>query len=105
MSKLERTRRLRLLRSRRLTIDVLHYNRKVPTCAHDRRCDLSRVAELRSRLPVRVSWSLLFIKAFARVAEKRRVLRQQAGMLRSAWKAAEDVKTRTSLRGHSGKRV
>ena len=76
MSKLERTRRLRLSRSRRLTIDVLHYNRQVPTCAHDRRCDLSRVAEIRSRLPVRVSWSLLFIKAFAIVASKRNVLRQ-----------------------------
>jgi hypothetical protein len=65
-----------LSRSRRLTIDVLHYNRRVPTCAHDRRCDLSRVAELRSRMPVRVSWSLLFIKAFAIVAGKHRVLRQ-----------------------------
>lgn len=76
MSKSERTRRLRLSRSRRLTIDVLHYNRKVPTCAHDRRCDLSHVAKLRSRLPVRISWSLLFIKAFALVAAKRSVLRQ-----------------------------
>ncbi len=76
MSSSERPRRLSLSRSRRLTIDVLHYNRRVPTCAHDRRCDLSRVAELRSRLPVRISWSLLFIKAFALVAAKRRVLRQ-----------------------------
>ena len=76
MSSLDQPRRLSLSRSRRLTIDVLHYNRKVPTCAHDRRCDLSRVAELRSRSPVRVSWSLLFIKAFALVAAKRRVLRQ-----------------------------
>jgi hypothetical protein len=72
----QKPRRLALSRSRRLTIDVLHYNRKVPTCAHDRRCDLSRVAELRSRLPVRISWSLLFIKAFALVARKHRVLRQ-----------------------------
>ena len=76
MSSSEQPCRLSLSRSRRLTIDVLHYNRKVPTCAHDRRCDLSRVAELRSRLPVRISWSLLFIKAFALVAAKRRVLRQ-----------------------------
>lgn len=76
MLSFERPRRLSLSRSRRLTIDVLHYNRKVPTCAHDRRCDLSRLADLRSRLPVRISWSLLFIKAFALVATKRRVLRQ-----------------------------
>ena len=69
-------RRLALSRSRRLTIDVLHYNRRMPLCAHDRRCDLGRVAELRSKLPVRVSWSLLFIKAFAMVAQRQRVLRQ-----------------------------
>ena len=76
MSKPDHPRRLALSRSRRLTIDVLHYNRRVPTCAHDRRCDLSRVAELRALLPVRISWSVLFIKAFAIVAEKHRVLRQ-----------------------------
>ena len=28
---------------RALTCDVLHYHRKVPSCAHDRRCDLSAV--------------------------------------------------------------
>ena len=76
MSSSEQPRRLSLSRSRRLTIDVVHYNRRVPTCAHDRRCDLSGVAKLRSRLPVRISWSLLFIKAFAIVASKRNVLRQ-----------------------------
>ncbi len=76
MSRMERPQRLKLSRSRRLTIDVLHYNRRVPTCAHDRRCDLSRLAEIRSRLPVRISWSLLFIKAFALVAKRRPVLRQ-----------------------------
>lgn len=69
-------RRLALSRSRRLTIDVLHYNRRVPTCAHDRRVNLQRLAELRSQLPNRISWSLLFIKAFALIARKHRVLRQ-----------------------------
>lgn len=76
MPESNRSGRLALSRSRRLTIDVLHYNRRVPTCAHDRRCDLSRVAELRAQLPTRISWSLLFIKAFALVAEKHPVLRQ-----------------------------
>ncbi len=76
MPDISRPRRLAISRSRRLTIDVLHYNRRVPTCAHDRRCDLGRVAELRSQLPVRISWSLLFIKAFAIVAQKHPVLRQ-----------------------------
>lgn len=72
----EKPRRLGISRSRRLTIDVLHYNRRVHTCAHDRRCDLGRLAQLRSQLPCRVSWSLLFIKAFAIVAARYRVLRQ-----------------------------
>lgn len=72
----QKSRRMAVSRSRRLTIDVLHYNRRVPTCAHDLRCKLSRLAELRARLPSRISWSLLFIKAFALVAQKRPVLRQ-----------------------------
>lgn len=63
-------------RSRRLTIDCLHYHRKVDTCAHDRQFDLTRVAEFRSRQPIRVSWTVLFIKAFGLVASKRPVLRQ-----------------------------
>lgn len=76
MPESEKPRRLRISRSRRLTIDVLHYNRRVPTCAHDLRCDLSRIAQLRSQLTIRISWSLLFIKAFAIVAARRAVLRQ-----------------------------
>lgn len=63
-------------RSRRLAIDVLHYHRKVDTCAHDRWFDLSRLALIRSRLPSRISWSILFIKAFGIVAARRPVLRQ-----------------------------
>jgi len=76
MPETNKPRRMALSRSRRLTIDVLHYNRRVPTCAHDRRFHLIHLAELRSQLPVRISWSLLFIKAFALVAAKRPVLRQ-----------------------------
>ena len=68
--------RLKLSRSRRLCLDVLHYHRQVPTCAHDRICDLGRLAELRGRLPRRVSWTLLFLKAYGLVAANRPVLRQ-----------------------------
>ena len=76
MPESNKPRRLPLSRSRRLPIDVLHYNRRVPTCVLDRRCDLGRVGQLRSRLPIRISWTLLFIKAFALIAQKHRVLRQ-----------------------------
>lgn len=70
------SRRFILPRSRRLTTDVLHFSRKVPLCPHDRVCDLSLLRDLRSQMPVRISWSLLFIKAFALVAQQRPVLRQ-----------------------------
>ena len=63
-------------RSRRLTIDVLHFHKQVPTCAHDRQFDLGRVVGLRTQLPNRISWALLFIKAFGLVAARRPVLRQ-----------------------------
>ncbi len=68
--------RRRLPRSRRLTCDVLHLHSKVPTCAHERICNLSRLAEVRQRLDHRISWTLLFIKAFGLVARKNPVLRQ-----------------------------
>ena len=68
--------RFSIPRSRRLTLDVLHYHKQSATCAHDRLFDMSHVAELRARLPVRISWAVLFIKAFAIVAARRPVLRQ-----------------------------
>jgi hypothetical protein len=72
----ERPRRMLVPRSRRLTIDLLHYRAKVPTCAHDRSCDFRRVSEARQKCPVRISWSMLFIKAFGLVAARYPVLRQ-----------------------------
>ncbi len=68
--------RLLIPRSRRLTLDVLHYHQQSATCAHDRLFDLKKVAELRSQLTTRISWSILFIKAFGIVAANRPVLRQ-----------------------------
>jgi hypothetical protein len=72
----DRPRRLAVPRSRRLTIDVLHYHRQVPTCAHDRICDLSHVAAQREQSSVRIAWPLLFTKAFAIVAARHPELRQ-----------------------------
>ncbi len=72
----DRPRRLRLPRSRRLVTDVLHYRAKVPTCAHDRLCDFGPVAEARERCPARISWSMIFIKAFGLVAARVPALRQ-----------------------------
>ncbi len=73
---LERPRRMLVPRSRRLVIDLLHFQAKVPTCAHDRNCDFRRMAEARERCPVRISWSMIFIKAFGLVADRYPALRQ-----------------------------
>lgn len=67
---------MRIPRSRNLPIDVLHFSRQVPSCAHDRIIDVSRLAELRDECPQRISWSLLFLKAYAMVAQQNAVLRQ-----------------------------
>jgi hypothetical protein len=56
--------------------DVLHFYRQVPSCAHSRVCDLSRPAALRRAMPGRLSWTVLFLKAFGLVAAERPVLRQ-----------------------------
>jgi hypothetical protein len=63
-------------RSRRLTIDLLHYHAKVPTCAHDRWCDFRPVTEARHECPVRISLSMIFVKAFGLVATRYPALRQ-----------------------------
>ncbi len=63
-------------RSRALICDLLRLNRLVPSCAHDRELNLARVAELRNRTRVRISWPVLFVKAYASVASRYPVLRQ-----------------------------
>lgn len=71
-----RPRRFRLPRSRRLTTDVLFFHRRVPVCPHDRVIDLSPLRDIRAACPHRISWSLLFLKAFGMVAQSQPVLRQ-----------------------------
>lgn len=65
-----------LPQSRRLVTDVLALHRTVPTCAHDRICSLAELALAREQASVRISWAVLFIKAFARVAARHSVLQQ-----------------------------
>ncbi|MBC7816863.1 MAG: hypothetical protein IAG10_08260 [Planctomycetaceae bacterium] len=72
----DRPKRLAIPRSRRLVIDLLRLSKHVPTTAHDRIIDLSVVATAREHAAQRVSWSILFIKAFAIVSAKYPPLRQ-----------------------------
>ncbi len=69
-------RRLAIPRSRRLVIDLMRLHQQVPTTAHDRICDLSAVAAARANANVRISWPMLFIKAYGLVAQKHPQLRQ-----------------------------
>ena len=68
--------RFRVPASRRLTWDLLVFNRDVPLCAHDRRMSLSPVADARDTCLQRISWPALFIKAYALVASDVPELRQ-----------------------------
>jgi hypothetical protein len=72
----EQPRRLAIPRSRRIVIDIMRICQRVPTVAHDRICDLTAVAAAREAASKRVSWAVLFVKAFGIVAEKYPRLRQ-----------------------------
>lgn len=63
-------------RCRRLTWDLLYFNRSVPLCGHDRLCNLSQLSEARRNAPVRVSWPALFLKAYGLLAQNVPELRQ-----------------------------
>ena len=63
-------------RDRRLTWDLLWFNRSVPQCGHDCVFDLTALAEARAACQVRISWPALFLKAYGLVAEEFPELRQ-----------------------------
>jgi hypothetical protein len=49
---------------RRLVVDLMHFNRQVPTATADRRMDLSPLRAARQASASRPSWTVLFTKAF-----------------------------------------
>src|SRR5947209_5871481 len=75
--------RLRLPVRRRLVCDLLHFARQVPLFPLERRCALGQFAELRQGAPTRISWSVLFLKAYSLLAADYPVLRQ--ALLRWPW--------------------
>jgi hypothetical protein len=70
------SRRRRLPPSRRLVCDLLHFARRVPLFPLERSCGLGELAELRQRAPCKISWSVLFLKAYGLVAMEYAQLRQ-----------------------------
>lgn len=71
-----RTRRIRLSRNRALVGDVACFARRMPTFAVDRIVSLAELAALREQAPRRISWTVLFLKAYSLVAADCRPLRQ-----------------------------
>lgn len=62
--------------SRAMVCDILRYDRKVPTCAHDRYFDLNEVVAARDSARIRVSWPAIFMKAYVINAARFPRLRQ-----------------------------
>jgi hypothetical protein len=61
---------------RRLIIDLMHFAAQVPSVPVQRRMNLASLAAARLHAKPRPGWCALFIKAYARVAEKWPQLRQ-----------------------------
>jgi hypothetical protein len=77
------SRRKRLPRSRRLVCDLLHFAQHVPLFPLERSCFLGELADLRQRCLLKVSWPVLFLKAYGLLALDYPVLRQ--AFLRWPW--------------------
>lgn len=63
-------------RSRRLTCDVLHFHKQVPLCPHHRMMHLGPLDEVRKATQTRISWPVLFLKAYSLMAREVPPLRQ-----------------------------
>jgi hypothetical protein len=69
--------RRRLISAHRaLVLDTIHFARSVPTFPVEQTFLLASLAALRIASPVRISWTVLFLKAMARVAQGSPVLRR-----------------------------
>ena len=63
-------------RSRRLTTDVVHFHRQVPSTPHLRRMNLGPVRAARAGAAIRIGWPVLFIRALGLVCDRFPELRQ-----------------------------
>jgi hypothetical protein len=62
--------------NRTLVLDGLYFARRVPLFPAEKSIDLAEVAYLRSTRKRRVSWAVLFVKAYAIAAQRHPALRQ-----------------------------
>jgi hypothetical protein len=59
-----------------MIFDVLYFSKKIPTQVISREANLQRLAELKKNPDTKIGWSLLFLKAYAILSSRHRVLRQ-----------------------------
>jgi hypothetical protein len=69
-------RAIRLSKSRRIIIDLLHFARAVPSLPVQRRMRLAAVVDARRACTTRPQWSAIFIKAYALVSREFPTLRR-----------------------------
>jgi len=69
-------RRRSLSHNRALVLDTLHFARDVPQFPVEQTFDLRELAAMRATSPVRISWAVLFLKAYGIVVAEQPVLRQ-----------------------------
>lgn len=90
--------------SRALVLDTLHFAKDIPSFSVEKTFALQRLAELRRIAPLRISWSLLFLKAYSLVVLRQPELRQV--FLKWPWphvyQSEEVVGTLSIARTHEG---
>src|SRR5215467_6696549 len=62
--------------NRTLVLDGLYFARRVPLFPAEKTIDLAEIAQLRSTRKRRISWAVLFVKAYAMAAQRHPALRQ-----------------------------
>src|SRR5262245_29794852 len=71
-----RGRAIRLSKSRRMVIDLLHFARAIPTVPVQRRMNLGALVAARAACRDKPRWTAIFAKAYAMVAAEQAVLRR-----------------------------
>jgi len=66
-----------------LVCDLLHFERDVPSFPHYREFQLCEVEAIRRACATRISWAVIFLKAFSLVSQESPVLRQT--LIRYPW--------------------
>ncbi len=69
--------RVRLSRARKLTCDVIQFALNIPLGAAQATFDLSELAEVRNQIRPKLSWNVIFMKAYSQLGEQWPQLKQR----------------------------